>query len=315
MKYLLALEASTRVASVALAGVPETGDNVAGVRGGGLTVLAEFTTDVRKTHSQRLLPMVDRVLAEAGLRPADLGAVACTTGPGSFTGLRIGLATAKGLAFALNIPAFGVPTLDALANNLGILEPGAPAIAADLVCPVLDARKGQVYAAVYLLRPAIDQARTDVRRAAVAGELVGAGAFEGGIRSEGPWAVAPEELVGKLIALASGEGAITGDSMEPFRWPARDLVFLGDGTAPSTDAWPLIEKAFGPRALLAAPWLRYPRASSVAALAAQKWLAGRGGGAAGSGGVTGGGLDELQPVYLRPSEAEVMLAKKRELVP
>ena len=313
VSYLLAIETSTKVASVALAG---TATGVTTGIATGISILAEFTTDIRKTHSQRLLPMVDRVLAEAGLRPADLGAVACTTGPGSFTGLRLGLATVKGLAFALKIPAFGVPTLDALANNLGILEPEAPPLAAELVCPVLDARKGQVYAAVYVQMPEPGAPST------------GAPAQNGIIR-RGPWALSPEELVEKLLEFSPMDSSdIAGDIIGPHRRPGKELMLLGDGTSPPAGAWPLIEKAFGSRVRLAPPWLRYPRAASVAALAARQWSAavsrvaavsgataasGAGSGATGAG--LAGDLDELQPVYLRPSEAEVMLAKKRELVP
>ena len=289
MSYLLAIETSTKVASVALA-ADGAGHGIADGTGHGISILAEFTTDMRKTHSQRLLPMVDRVLAEAGLRPADLGAVACTTGPGSFTGLRLGLATAKGLAFALRIPAFGVPTLDALADNLGILEPGAAMPAAELVCPILDARKGQVYAAVYALPPATGMPA------------------QSGVTRHGPWALSPEELVEKLSQFSPMNfGDMAGDITEPHRRHPTELILLGDGTLPSAGAWPLIEKAFGSRVRLAPPWLRYPRAAPVAALAARQW--------AETGAGSAGDLDELQPVYLRPSEAEVMLAKKRELAP
>ena len=81
-------------------------------------LIAEYTTDYKKTHSQTLLPMLDelRRMVDLDLKSIDLIAVAA--GPGSFTGLRIGSATAKGLGLALDIPLAAVPTVDALAYNL-----------------------------------------------------------------------------------------------------------------------------------------------------------------------------------------------------
>ncbi len=104
-------------------------------------VLAEFSTAGRLTHSQRLMPLVEQALGEAGIDRGRLDGIAVSAGPGSFTGLRIGLATAKGLGYALDRPVLAVPTLDALAFNVWAW-PG-------LICPLLDARKDQVYAALY----------------------------------------------------------------------------------------------------------------------------------------------------------------------
>jgi tRNA threonylcarbamoyladenosine biosynthesis protein TsaB len=101
----------------------------------------EYLLDVRATHSERLMPAIDRLLADAGWTAADLTGLAVAVGPGSFTGLRIGLSAVKGLALALDIPVAAVPTLDALAATLPF--------AMFPVCPVLDARKGEVYASRY----------------------------------------------------------------------------------------------------------------------------------------------------------------------
>ena len=120
---ILALETSTLAGSAAL------------LEGG--RIVGESLLDVALTHSERLMAMVDRLIQDSGWRATDLEALAVSTGPGSFTGLRIGIATAKGLALALGVPVAPVPTLDALAWNL----PFADA----LVCPLLDARKGEVY--------------------------------------------------------------------------------------------------------------------------------------------------------------------------
>ncbi|HXG02829.1 MAG TPA: tRNA (adenosine(37)-N6)-threonylcarbamoyltransferase complex dimerization subunit type 1 TsaB [Candidatus Binatia bacterium] len=124
---VLAVETSTLAGGVALL----DGDRVRG----------EYVLDVSATHSERLLPAIDRLMADAGWRPGDLEGLAVAVGPGSFTGLRIGLSAVKGLAMALGIPIAGVPTLDALAAALPF--------AAWPVCPVLDARKGEVYACRY----------------------------------------------------------------------------------------------------------------------------------------------------------------------
>lgn len=124
---ILALDSSTRLGSVAL------------VRDE--TPVAEYTLSVQRTHAERLLPAVDQVLRDAALAPGDLDAVAVTKGPGSFTGLRIALATAKGLAYALDKPAVAVSTLSAMAY--GVSGWGA------FVCPLIDARRGEAYAAVY----------------------------------------------------------------------------------------------------------------------------------------------------------------------
>lgn len=124
---VLGLDTATLVASVAVV----EGDNR----------VAEFTLHTEKVHSRRLMPLLDEMLAESGLAIDDIDGIAVSAGPGSFTGLRIGMTTAKGLAYALNKPIVRVSTLDALAFNL--------AFASGLVCPLLDARMQEVYTAVY----------------------------------------------------------------------------------------------------------------------------------------------------------------------
>jgi len=92
-------------------------------------------------HSERLMPAVERLFSLMGLTLADMDYVAYTAGPGSFTGLRIGAATALGLARGINRPAIAVPTLDALAYNIGCADA--------LIMPMMDARRRQVYTAAY----------------------------------------------------------------------------------------------------------------------------------------------------------------------
>jgi tRNA threonylcarbamoyladenosine biosynthesis protein TsaB len=104
-------------------------------------LVAEYVLDVSITHSERLMAAIDRVLADARWAPRQLEGLAVAVGPGSFTGLRIAVSTVKGLALALGLPIAAVPTLDAMA--------AAVPWAALPVCPVLDARKGEVYASCY----------------------------------------------------------------------------------------------------------------------------------------------------------------------
>lgn len=104
-------------------------------------IISEFTTNFKKTHSQTLLPMLDKVVSTIDMDLESIDAVAVSSGPGSFTGLRIGSATAKGLGLALNKPLIGVPTVDALAYNLFGTE--------NIICPMMDARRQQVYTGLY----------------------------------------------------------------------------------------------------------------------------------------------------------------------
>ncbi len=94
------------------------------------------------THSRTLLPMAEDMLRNTDKKPEDLGLVAVSRGPGSFTGLRIGLAEAKGLCWALEIPAVGVSTLEAMAY-------GGPVLDGQMLCCCMDARRGQVYNALF----------------------------------------------------------------------------------------------------------------------------------------------------------------------
>lgn len=104
-------------------------------------MLAEYTTCHKKTHSQTLIPMLDEIKKMIELDMQSIDAIAVTKGPGSFTGLRIGCATAKGLGLALDCPLIAIPTVDALAYNMY----GSSA----LICPLMDARRDQVYTGLY----------------------------------------------------------------------------------------------------------------------------------------------------------------------
>lgn len=124
---ILAFESSAKAASVAL------------TEGG--VVLGESFLNNGKTHSATLMPMAERLLADCGVTAKDLDVVAVAMGPGSFTGVRIGVAAAKGLAWAAEKPCCGVSTLEAMAHQM-LQNRG-------IICPVMDARRQQVYNALF----------------------------------------------------------------------------------------------------------------------------------------------------------------------
>lgn len=128
---IIALDSSGLVASVAVIE--------------GQTLVGEYNIQYKKTHSQTLLPMLDEVCRMIELDLASVDAIALAKGPGSFTGLRIGSATAKGLGLAMDKPVIEIPTLDGLACNLYGTD--------KLVCPIMDARRNQVYTGIYEFLP------------------------------------------------------------------------------------------------------------------------------------------------------------------
>ncbi len=134
---ILSIDTSTMMGGVAVA------DSEKGL-------LAEVRARVKAGHSGRLMPEIDETLRRAELRIAEIDALCVTTGPGSFTGLRIGLSTVKGLSYSTGIPVVAVPTLEALAWNFPRFH--------HPVCPMLDARKKEVYAALF------DTSAGDIKR-------------------------------------------------------------------------------------------------------------------------------------------------------
>lgn len=173
-KKILALDSSGLVASVAV------------VEGSSLdsNLLAEYTVNYKKTHSQTLLPMLDEIVKMIELELAEVDAIAVAAGPGSFTGLRIGSATAKGLGLALDKPLIAVPTVDALAYNLYGTD--------RVICPLMDARRNQVYTGIYEFR--------DERLEAIEPQM----------------AVSIQEIAGKLCAL-NRDVIFLGDGVPVYR--------------------------------------------------------------------------------------------------
>ncbi len=177
---LLAIETSSLVLSCALS----EGDRL----------VAEWTVQRKLTHSEQLVPHMDAMLADAGVSKEEITAVACAVGPGSFTGLRIGLATAKTAARIWHVPLIGVDTTEALAWNLA----GAQAY----ILPLLDAQRGNVYAALY---SAFETVREEVpiHVAPIDTVIAAASAHEGPIIAVGESAdVYKEKLIAAGIRLA-----------------------------------------------------------------------------------------------------------------
>ena len=148
------------------------------------TMIAEYTVNNKMTHSQTLLPMIDEIFSLTQTDKESLDAIAIAAGPGSFTGLRIGAATAKGLGLALDKPVIEVPTIYGLANNLFDTE--------GLIVPMMDARRAQVYTGICRFR--------DHRLEVVKEQC----------------AVSVEELVRELNALGE-KVTVLGDGVEPNR--------------------------------------------------------------------------------------------------
>jgi tRNA threonylcarbamoyladenosine biosynthesis protein TsaB len=187
---ILALDSSGLVASVAV--LEE--DNC----------IAEYTVNYKKTHSQTLLPMVDEIAGMIELDLASIDAIAVAAGPGSFTGLRIGSATAKGLGQALDKPLIGVPTVEGLAYNLyGCSR---------LICPLMDARRNQTYTGLYEFVPEDGEYRLH------------------SIRSQ--CAVALEEIVQQINALGR-EVIFLGDGVPVFKAQLEETLQVPYSFAPA----------------------------------------------------------------------------------
>ncbi|GGP16720.1 tRNA (adenosine(37)-N6)-threonylcarbamoyltransferase complex dimerization subunit type 1 TsaB [Oceanobacillus neutriphilus] len=124
---ILAMDTSNQVLSVALLDDKQ--------------LIGEITTNIAKNHSVRLMPAVEKLMKDVNVKPSELDRIIVAQGPGSYTGVRIGLATAKTMAWALDIPVIGVSSLEALAYQ-GILFDG-------IICPFFDARRGLVYTGAF----------------------------------------------------------------------------------------------------------------------------------------------------------------------
>ena len=274
----------------------------------------EFTVNNRLTHSETLLPMIKSMLDISGLDMHKLDAVAVSAGPGSFTGLRIGAATAKGLALALNIPVISVSSLQAMAY--GLCE-----VSDAVICPIMDARREQVYSAAYRQGAVIcSEAARDIHEFIAelnAGILcMKVDALSGADRSLAD-AACDADVPGEAgMSKQRGLGAWPTESESA---GAPDYIFVGDGVPVYSDI--IAEELQGDVTFAGAAFNRQ-RAANVAELGAviyKDWLI-RNGLTAEEVRQTGAdniecfdncvlNSDDFVPVYLRKTQAEREMAE------
>ena len=247
---------------------------------------ADYNIQHKKTHSQSLVPMMDEVRTMLGMELDTVDAIALSGGPGSFTGLRIGAATAKGLGLALNVPLIPVPTVDAIAYNLY----GTDAH----VCPLMDARRQQTYTGLFRWESgaaagAVQSAETgDVQSAEAAeADRAGAGSSDDPVQASfldkprmitvlPQCAVSIDEIAEKINELHPEKVIFLGDGVPVFRERLKELMRVPYSFAPAH--------------------LARQRAAAVAALAMQKWNE--------QGEACFVPADDFRPEYLRLSQAE-----------
>jgi tRNA threonylcarbamoyladenosine biosynthesis protein TsaB len=210
--------------------------------------ILERREDTRSAHCELLAKFVTDLTEEAGISLEMLDGIAVSIGPGSFTGLRIGIATAMGLSYGLGVKTCGVGTLEALAWNTGIRE--------GLVCPLIDAKRAEAYTAIYRMNS--ERPEPVVEPSAV-----------------------PMTKLAELFTDLKEPVTITGPAVEKFR--------------------PLLESAQGPKRIFMSSENAKPSAVSVAQIGVLIFEAGMGVGPA-----------ELEPLYLRRSDAELAKMKRSE---
>ena len=243
---ILGIDSSGMVASVAI-----VSDDV---------VIAEYTMNHKKTHSETLLPMIDEIVKTSEMKLEYLDAIAIASGPGSFTGLRIGAATAKGLALAIDKPIVPVKTCEGLAYNMW----GADG----LVCPIIDARRNQVYTGLYQVQGNVEvvmeQTPMDIH------ELI--------------------EYINKAAHTVSSESILSGNTEISRLGDPLPVTFLGDGVPIYEETIWLETKV---PCKMAPANMNRQRGASIAAYGATLYKEGKYLNA-----------DDFAPDYLRKSQAE-----------
>lgn len=229
-----------------------------------------------RAHSRRILSALQTLLAEQGLAPGDLAAVAVSIGPGSFTGVRVGLAAAQALAWGAGIPLYAAPTLEALALRArGVDAEGRPAAADALICPTLDARRGEYYYALLAPREA-GNAGADASAAGGAATNTSCEFWNPMVSG----AVAPAADFAEVIAAALPPGG------------AAEVLFCGEGALRSREA---LRRRLGERARFAPPHRSGAGPEEIAWFGLRRLLAG----------APPEDPRALRPVYLRPPDVRL----------
>jgi len=222
----------------------EDKEMILGIESSGLTggvalvapngIVGSVVVTSKTLYSQRLLPSVDWLMSKAGVTLGEVTGIAVSLGPGSFTGLRVGLSMAKGLAFAAKLPLVGICTLEGLA--LRAIFPGSPL----RVCPVIDARQGLVYAALYeIVTPSSDSNHRD------------------------PWSLVP--------ALRCVKSPVACKLEDLFGWISEPTLFAGDGALHYREN---LEANLGCNFVLAPPHKVLPSPEEIAVLGARRLAGG-----------------------------------------
>lgn len=302
---ILAIEASGPVAGCA---VLEDG-----------LLIADYNVQYKKKHAQSLVPMMEEVKQMLELDLQSVDAIAVTKGPGSFTGLRIGAATAKGAAFAMNRPVIPVPTVDSIAYNLYGTK--------GLICPLMDARRQQVYTGIYSWEKAETLEIPETSEAPETSETSGISetpeaSETSGISetSEASETSGKSDLLDTLDPFEKPENRAEGPAAEPLRMKVlrpqcvipvseviddlnargREVVFLGDGVPVSREM--IAERMKVPYSFAPAHLARQ-RAAAVAALAYSCYEE--------QGAACMVSADDFRPEYLRLAQAEQEHSERR----
>lgn len=202
---------------------------------------AEYTVNNKKTHSQTLLPMINEVMKSLELEPKELDCIAISCGPGSFTGLRIGSATAKGLGLALDKPIAEVSTIKALAYNLYGNE-------GSIICPIMDARRQEVYTGAYEFVKTSDKGKSN----------------EGNYKQDSNYCFEMRTMIAERAVPLT-------EMLSELEKLGKKVIFNGDAVPVYKD---IIEEEFKLEHSFAPSALLFQRASSVAALGEQIFLNG-----------------------------------------
>jgi len=278
-------------------------------------VLLENTLNDKKTHSENLMPMIEAAFQSVNLTPKDIDVFGVTIGPGAFTGIRIGISTIKGMAEALGKPVVGLSALEVFAAGIPPTD--------RIICPILDAQRNQVYAGLYQYRSAEDsenplptgreKSEADEVKDAKEGEDAKDTKHSKGIKdtenainvqnandAKNAATIAKISQTATLTVIRDTEVIKIADLVAVAAKLDKKILFVGDGLNLHGDT---LAEGLGERFEKPLFANQIPRASVVGELTRRKHLEGKSHGA-----------EELKPVYLRKSQAEVQFDERQKVL-